>query len=325
MPVEWSSDPDALSSERWLALLRADPEATFFHTPDYLQRYRETSGDATVEAAFVEHGDESVAAAAFELGDGTLTFLGGSEVTDYMGPVGPPSARKEAAKTLIGGLAARDDWRIADLRGLPEEGSWLDALSGAAAEADIATEVGSDGIAPAIDLPSTWEEYLGSLQGKLRHEIRRKDRRLREAFPDARLVDASAETLEDDLDRFVALHRSSEGEKARFLNPERELFFRRLATALLPKGIFRMVFLEAAGEKLAAAVGFWWQRGFLLYNSAYDRRHARIAPGMVLVSELIRDLIRSGCDRLDMLKGDLGYKYRFGAAPHGVGRLLLRR
>jgi hypothetical protein len=45
---------------------------------------------------------------------------------------------------------------------------------------------------------------------------------------------------------------------------------------------------------------------------------------MALVAELIRSAIEEGCRGLDMLKGDLPYKYRFGARPRGVARLRLR-
>jgi CelD/BcsL family acetyltransferase involved in cellulose biosynthesis len=45
----------------------------------------------------------------------------------------------------------------------------------------------------------------------------------------------------------------------------------------------------------------------------------------VLIAELIADAIGRGCRRLDMLKGDLGYKYRFGARPRPIRRLLLER
>jgi CelD/BcsL family acetyltransferase involved in cellulose biosynthesis len=44
-----------------------------------------------------------------------------------------------------------------------------------------------------------------------------------------------------------------------------------------------------------------------------------------LVAELIRRAIDNGCRRFDMLKGDLGYKYRFGAEPRRIVRLLLSR
>ncbi len=46
---------------------------------------------------------------------------------------------------------------------------------------------------------------------------------------------------------------------------------------------------------------------------------------MVLVADMIRQAIADGCRRFDLLKGDLGYKYRFGARPRPVRRLRLSR
>jgi CelD/BcsL family acetyltransferase involved in cellulose biosynthesis len=46
---------------------------------------------------------------------------------------------------------------------------------------------------------------------------------------------------------------------------------------------------------------------------------------MVLVAEDIRIAIQSGCSAFDMLKGDYAYKYRFGAVPRAVKRLIVHR
>ena len=60
-----------------------------------------------------------VGAVAFERIGTTLRFLGGTEVTDYMGPVALPDAQEAMARALWAGLTQRDDWTDADLRGLP--------------------------------------------------------------------------------------------------------------------------------------------------------------------------------------------------------------
>jgi CelD/BcsL family acetyltransferase involved in cellulose biosynthesis len=323
--VEWIDDPRAFVARDWTPLVEADPEATLFHTPRYLKLYWEEFGTGRLQIAMVGRGADQTAAAALELRDGVLTWLGGFDVTDYMGPVGIPDARDAAAKELMSAVASRDDWREADLAGLPMRSAWLAALRTGAEAAGLFTEVDHDDVAPFLQLPSSFEEYLNGLSGKLRHEIRRKDRRLRGAFADVRLVDATTATISDDIDLFVDLHRSSPGEKGRFMVPGMELFFRRLAAALLPEGRFRLTFLQADGQRLAGAVGFGDGDRFLLYNSAYDHRLRAVSPGMVLTSELIRSAIEEGRRGFDLLKGDLPYKYRYGARPRRIGRLRLRR
>lgn len=317
----WTDDPAALSSEGWTSLRRADPEAGIFHTPAFLGAYRAELGAGALRTVLAE----DLVACAFELEDGVLRFLGGTEVTDYQGPVGPPDARREGAKEIMAALTAEQGWTTADLRGLPQDGTWLRALAVAAREAGLVVDEGPDGTAPCLPLPPTWEGYLAGLRGKHRHEIRRKERRFVEAFPDAQLVDATPETLEEDLDTFFALHRTSPGEKGRFMDERMEPFFRRVARELVPSRILRLTLLRDDERVLAVLVAFHWERSLLMYNSAFDATYRHEAPGMVLVGRAIRRAIDDGCDALDMLKGDLEYKYRFGASPRRICRLVLRR
>lgn len=325
MPLEWIGDPAVFGLDDWERLRIADPEATLFHTPRFLRLYWEELGEAPPLVALVRQGDAAVGLSPFELREGLLSFLGGLEVTDYLGPVGRPEERSRVAKELMTALAARDDWRRADLEGLPQDGTWLGALAEAAEAAGLAVEIGPDDLAPMLQLPPSWEEYLDGLRSKHRHEIRRKDRRLRERFSEVRLRRSTPESFEEDLGRFAVMHRASEGPKGRFMDEDMERFFRRLGRELLPDGTFRLVFLEGDGESLAALVAFRFEDELLLYNSAYDPAQGAVAPGMVLVAELVKEAIADGCARLDMLKGDLGYKYRFGATPRPIRRLLLER
>jgi CelD/BcsL family acetyltransferase involved in cellulose biosynthesis len=326
MAVEWTEDPAGFADPEWASLVDADPEATVFHTPRFLKVYWEEFGaTGRLEVATVRRDGAAVAAAAFGVRDDQLTWLGGFDVTDYMGPVGPPEHRAAASEELMAAVAAREGWRRADLAGLPEHGAWLPALAEAAWRAGLPAHVEVDDVAPAVALPGSFEAYLAGLPAKLRHEIRRKDRRLRKTHADARVVDAGPDTMPDDLERFVALHRASVGQKGRFMVPGMELFFRRMADELAGDGTLRLSFLEADGERIAGAVGFRFRDRFFLYNSAYDHRLSRLAPGMVLVAELIRGAIEEGRSVFDLLKGDLGYKYRFGARPRRVCRLRLDR
>lgn len=325
MPVEWTDDPTAFRSRDWTSLVEADPDGTFFHTPGYLKLYWEEFGSGPPQLAFVHEGSETAAAAAFEITGGIATFLGGFEITDYMGPVAPPQARERAAKELMASLVARDDWETADLRGLPLDAGWYGALADGARDAALTVETGDDGVAPVLPLSNSFEAYLAGLPRKLRHEIRRKQRRLHEASPSARLVEATTQTLPADMATFVEIHRSSTGSKGRFMYPGMELFFRRLGEALLPDGTVRLLFLEADGTKIAGALGFRHRRRFLLYNSAYDHARSALSPGIVMLTMLIQELIREGCEALDLLKGDEPYKHRLGASPRRIGRLLLRR
>ncbi|MEP7059800.1 MAG: GNAT family N-acetyltransferase [Actinomycetota bacterium] len=330
MRITFSEDGRDFQRRGWAELVEADPVGTFFHTPMYLKLYWEEFGEQPEHLllAFAEEDDGTqTGAVAFERIDDTLRFLGGTEVTDYMGPVGIPERRGAVAKELWAGLVAREDWRTADLRGLAADNPWLPLLAEGAASQGLGVVETEDqnGTAPFLQLAPTWEGYLEALPAKLRHEIKRKAKKLESETGPFRIETATAGTLNPLLDRFVELHRMSEGPKGVFMQPGMEIFFRRLGEAFLPPEIFTLTFIEVSGELAAGTIGFRFGRTFSLYNSAFDRKWGNLAPGMVLVGEDIRLAVESGCGAFDLLKGDYQYKYRFGAVPRLVRRLEVTR
>src|SRR5437867_3828767 len=130
MRISFSEDGRDFVLRDWSNLVTLDPAGTLFHTPQFLKLYWEEFGQAPglLLLAFAE--DERgapVGAVAFErIEGGVLRFLGGTEVTDYMGPVSVPEVGDAVAKELLAALARRDDWTEADLRGLPEDSAWLE-------------------------------------------------------------------------------------------------------------------------------------------------------------------------------------------------------
>jgi CelD/BcsL family acetyltransferase involved in cellulose biosynthesis len=330
MDIVFSEDPRDFARRDWSTLVTADPAGTFFHTPQYLKLYWEEFGQEPGHLlfAFAEEDGEQVGAVAFELAGATLRFLGGKEVTDYLGPVATPELQPTVAKELFAALDRLDGWTEADLRGLPEDRPWLELLAEASAAQGFSSEVLDDqiGVAPFISLPGSYDEYLAQLPSKLRHEIKRKARRLEAEVGPWHICLATQDTLEGDLDRFVDLHRTSEGPKGVFMQPGMEIFFRRLGEAFLPRGIFNLTFIEVEEHrKLAGTIGFRYEGTYYLYNSAFDRAFQSASPGMVLVAEDIRIAIEAGCSVFDMLKGDYPYKYRFGAVPRAVKQLRVTR
>jgi CelD/BcsL family acetyltransferase involved in cellulose biosynthesis len=330
MRIIFSEDGRDFHRRGWAELVMADPAGTFFHTPDYLKLYWEEFGEQPEHLlfAFAEEDDGTqIGAVVFERIDDILRFLGGTEVTDYMGPVGIPERRDAVAKELWAALLTRDDWASADLRGLPEDDPWLPFLRDAAAAAGLSVEETEDqnGVAPILPLASSWDRYLEGLPSKMRHEIKRKAKKLEAEAGPFTIHTATEETLIPMLDRFVELHRMSEGPKGVFMQPGMEIFFRRLGEAFLPRGIFKLQFIEVGGELAAGTIGYAFHGTFSLYNSAFDRTWGNLAPGMVLVAEDIRLAIEGGAQVFDLLKGDYAYKYRFGATPRRVRRLVVTR
>jgi CelD/BcsL family acetyltransferase involved in cellulose biosynthesis len=325
MRVELTEDPSAFRARDWTPVVGADPSGTFFHTPAYLKLWWEEFGSGRLVLAFALESERTVGACGFEIVEGCLRFLGGFDVTDYMGPVSIEGYADAVSDALLGAAAVRLAWDRADLRGIPIDSPWLAALVGAARARGMSVSEGDDGVAPRIELPASHGEYLGFLPSKLRHEMRRKQRRLLEEAGPYRITVSAPETVPRDLDRFIELHKQSPGAKGKFMHAGMEIFFRRLGEALSRPHVFHLAFLEMGGEKVAGAIGFSYKEVFSLYNSAFDRDFARLSPGMVLVADLIERAIALGRSRFDMLKGDIDYKYRFGSKPRQIRKIELRR
>jgi len=236
--------------------------------------------------------------AAWQLPDGTVELAGEGDLTDYHAPLGPEAG--EAVASLVASLAAGTVFRFDSL---PEEAAAVVAagVARAGAEASVAEHAAT----VILDLPRSREEYLAGLDGKERHEVRRKRRRFEAAFGPGRLVPAGPHGLA----AFAALHRAASGAKGGFLTPEMEGFFR----ALLEIPGARLDLLAGIdGVPRGAAFGFEDERAYYLYNSAYDPGAAAASPGVVLVDLLVQQAIESGRARFDFLKGEEPYKVRLG-------------
>jgi CelD/BcsL family acetyltransferase involved in cellulose biosynthesis len=237
--------------------------------------------------------------AACRLPDGAVELMGEADLTDYHSPLG--AGAEDLVAGLLSSLAPGTSFRFDSL---PEEAAAVVAAGAARAG------VGSAGPEPhavsvVLDLPTTYEEYLGGLDGKERHEVRRKRRRFEAAYGAARLAAAGPEGLP----AFAAMHRSAAGAKGGFLTGPMEAFFEDL---LRIEGARLDLLSGADGVPVAAAFGFWNDRAYYLYNSAYDPSAAGASPGVVLVDLLVRQSIGAGLGRLDFLKGEEPYKYRLG-------------
>jgi CelD/BcsL family acetyltransferase involved in cellulose biosynthesis len=318
VPVDQLALPHLLDPEvekRWEEDWMQDPAANIFQHP----LWTKLSVAREVEPIFV-NVDGAMLAARIDA-QGTLRFLTDANVTDFAAPVGDP----HAATALVNQLDQLAGWEHADLDGFLGD-RWLSPLTAAVAARGwhpAAVEVATS---PSVKLPGSFDDYLASIPSKQRHEIRRKARRLERDLAPWRTRLTSPESLQDDLDAFVAMHRLSEGDKGAFMTPEHEALFRRVGAATLDKGWLRLSWLETNdGERLAAVWSFSLRDHWLVWNSAFDPAHRELSAGMVAMGEAIRLACEERCTVFDLLRGDEPYKYRFGAQDAPVRALRFSR
>lgn len=320
----------------WEALTDDDPDATIFHTPRYLSAWERVLGDRAAPQVRTVHRDGRLVGVIAESLERhgtvtgpteTLTFLGGTEVTDYRGPVARPEDRDDVVAAWFDALAADVDWDEVVAGGLAVDTGWPDAVARHADRVGLALiESTREDVCPRVDLDGGYDAYLGRLPGKQRHELRRKVRKLARDAGDLRTVEVPAADVVDRLELFFEMAIQNETEKSAFFrrDPMRE-FFRELAREFAEERIFRLHLLEVGGRPGAATISLVHGREWGLYNSAFDPSLRMLAPGMVLVGELIEQAALEGLTVFDLLRGDEPYKYRFGAVDRELRRITLAR
>lgn len=303
----------------WRDLLGRDPQSHVFATPEWNRLWWDEFG-AGKELLFLtmRRGPDVAAIVPLYLkredDRRVLRFVGGIDLTDYLGPICSLDDRDEVAASFVDWLTHDAvEWDELDAHNMPVPFGFAEFLVDHADRRGLTFALEQEETAAILRLPSDWDAYLDGLGSKQRHELRRKRRRLGRDYPDAVFRRATEESLERDLKTFVEMHRGAEGFKGHFMRAEIATFFERIAHVFMPLGWLRLDFLEIGDRAVAATFGF--ERGgvFYLYNSAFESDAAAISPGFVLVSELIKSSIAAGLQTFDFLRGPERYKYQLGA------------
>ena len=326
---------DSVRSE-WELLTDEDPHATLFQGPRYLATWRRVLAPGTPVRVHTVRRDGRLIGVIPDANEreGSPTgpvevrrFQGGTEVTDYLGPVSRMEDRTDVADAYLANLMEDVDWDEFVAGGLVQDGSWAEALRRSAPRHGLQViEEAVEDVCPVLELHGGYDAYLERLPGRQRQELNRKSRKLARDAGDLSLVEVPPEEVVDQVDDFLDQAAQSHPEKAGFFEREEmHAWFRGLAEEFVPDRIFRLHRLDVGGLPAASTVSLVHRGRWGLYNSAFDPTLGSLAPGIVLVSLLIEQAAEEGCTTFDLLRGAEPYKYRFGAVDRPLKRLTLGR
>ncbi len=313
-PVCIARDPASLEP-KWSELARDRAYPTVFLTPEWIRVAR--AYDRREQITVSINQDRGIAALAVEE-DGTISFAGG-EFTDYQDVVALPGDVPAVAGALAEWLARKRTPRVC-LEFVPEEAGTLDAMSPVLSAAGYDVRIDRLVTVPRVELPDSFDAYVHGLGKTERHELRRKLRRLETGRRVAFRFAGEGERASV-LDRFVALHRRSRGEKAEFMTEEIERFFRDVAQAMAARGWLRLGVLNVDGEDAGVLFALAYGGTLALYNSAYDPELASLSVGIASNAYAVRSAIDEGLRTYDLLRGNEPYKYDLGGKDHWPARL----
>jgi CelD/BcsL family acetyltransferase involved in cellulose biosynthesis len=298
-----------------------------FDLPVWQRTWWEFFGDdSQLKLVTVGYGDgDTGMIAPLVARDGTVSFLGGTDLVDYHDFICTDGPSESCLEALLRSLVNTEDAHTVLLESLREGTPTIERFRDVAEAAGWAVDVRQEDVAPRLELPASWEEYVSSLRKKDRHELRRKLRRL-EAAGDVRHVELRArEDIESGMTGFFALHRMSTPEKDEFMTPERELFFREVSARLADAGVTRLTFLEIDGERVATSLSYVVGGVRYLYNSGYNPERRDLAVGLLNHALSIKASIEQGVKVFDFMRGNESYKYHLGGVDRNVFRLSATR
>ncbi len=313
--------------DEWADLVARTPVPMPFVTPAWQRVWLDHfQGDKTLRIFTAREGGRLVGIAPLLISEGSAEFVGHYSICDYMDVAVAPGFEAAFFEQLLERLAA-DGIRSVELRGIREWSPTLGAVCDCASACGYGVERQDEAKSPSVELPATWDEYLGSLSKKDRHELRRKLRRLESAGGEVALrVVTEADEASEMLDTLFNLMRISSHHKEEFLDrPGMEAFFREMTRVMAAEGMLRFYFLTFDGQAVASVLNFDIGGRLFMYNSGYDPDYAHYAVGLMSKALLIREAIESGRTCVDFLRGDENYKYDLGGKDQQVYRVVLTR
>ena len=261
-------------------------------------------------------------------GQSALLLIGSIEISDYLDLIARTDDHARFLTGLLDFLASSlpDSWSGLDWYNLPDSSPTLAALKAESAQRGWSHLEEMYRPTPRIALNGDFDEYLGRVEKKQRHEIRRKMRRAEESGRGVRwyISDMNASRVETEIDAFLSLMEHDQG-KAGFLHDSMRDQMRAIIRAAHENGWLWLAFLEADGQRIAANLNFDYNNKLWGYNAGVNRDFMDLSPGWVLLGNVLQWACENNRAEFDFMRGDEDYKYRFGAVNQYVMRVKLTR
>ena len=323
-------DFSEINAQEWNDLLKTSVSNTPFLRHEYQQAWWEHRGGGEwkhTELVLVSAREDEKLIGIAPLfiseydGQSALLLIGSIEISDYLDLIVQIDNHARFVTGLLDFLASSltDNWHGLDWYNLPDSSPTLAALKTESIQRGWTHLEEMYRPTPRIALNGDFDEYLGRVEKKQRHEIRRKMRRAEESGRGLRWFISDMANVDAEIDAFLALMEHDQG-KAGFLHEPMRLQMRAVIRAAHENGWLWLAFLEADGQRIAAALNFDYNNKLWGYNAGVNRDFMDLSPGWVLLGYVLQWACENKRTEFDFMRGDEEYKYRFGAVNQYVMR-----
>jgi CelD/BcsL family acetyltransferase involved in cellulose biosynthesis len=313
----------------WNLLLGQTPDASFFHSLDWLEAYWQHFGDdQKLRVLVVSSGGRPIGFLPLTV-RAEKTGVGSVRVLTYplqdwgwfYGPIGPnPTATLTAAMHYL--KSQPRDFDIIDLRWTNTEETDRGRTSRAMDAAGLTATKGQWAEVAVVDMQGSWEDYLASRSPKLRQNCRRLVRRFEkvegaryERYRPAGAAAGDADPRWDIYDQCEQLAadswQSSTSDGNTLSNESVRAFFRQTHELAVRAGAVD-INLVYVGEKLVAfGYNYVWNGRVSGVRMGFDAEFAQLSPGVVLYAKTLQDSFERGDHTFDFGPGSLEIKKRW--------------
>lgn len=344
MRVEVLTQPEDLVTLRpaWDALAQTDPRDGLFRTPGWCLSWMEhIRPEARPFVVAVRGQDGALVGLAplckLKYRDHGLSLSAissaGREVVsgDYLDYLSLPSARDQVYPAILNFLwEQRSEWELLVVGEVADGGDLHCAVQAFSEREDLPLRTQEDRTCPYIELPRSFEDYLGGLSQQLRWKIRRDTRDILEKSGAQIEVFTDPAVVRENLPILAALHTAHWQRINQPGNMGRPGFLAFLNQFCADPGAGaqpRLYILKHEQKPAAAVIMFWFGETASFYQSGWDPDSplVRRSPGIVLLTQTIKDAIDHGFRYYDFLRGDEAYKGRLTKSSRRTVSLLVAR
>ena len=163
-----------------------------------------------------------------------------------------------------------------------------------------------------------------------KHKIRQRTRRLDEQYGEVAFVEHTGDTLEQGLDRLIALHdlrwaELDEPMQGLMASDDTTAFLLDAIRALDAEGAVRLLSVEAAGRPVAVELDFVHGNRIFLFKGAFDPEFSAFSPGQLLHHKVFEDGLADDVVVFDFCRGDAQYKRRWANGERHLATLTLSK
>jgi len=311
----------------WRALVEATPSAELFSTPEWITSWLDAYWEGRPIAFLFARDGGRLAGVAPLLRDesGMLRCRGSlalpTDAGSWRGEItqaGDPAG--EALAALFGYLRADGRFRLT-LGRMATDSVTARALQDATGRSGLWAVWREEHGTPLVSLRGTFEEYLQSRSKHVRHELKRKRKKLEASGAMELRVVHRPEELDAALGDVMAVEaRSWKGEAGTsFLEGPGDLrFFRSLIERTADRQWVRIYLLYHEGRPIAHLFGVVYGKRYYAINCSFDTAFEKHSPGAVVVLRAIEDGFAQGLETFDFLGSEYRWKEELATAirPH---------